>query len=238
MKCGKAHGYISRTVDGELGPRRAARLERHLARCGDCRALLVDLRKIVDGAAGLAAPEPSEKIWRNVRAGLEAGTLRPSAEGARLDRRPLFGSSLPAWRYAGAAVLAVVLVVSGLVVGRRLGRQEARIAAAGPEAGEAYTLAKLDEAERYYQQAIRSLGEAFAAGKGALDPRVIELFDRNLSVIDATIQACREAVLAEPDDLEARSYLLAAYTKKLTLLDSALDLQRGDRDAAVGKTII
>ena len=238
MKCGKAYEYISRTVDGELDPRRAARLERHLAECGDCRALLADLRKIVDGAAGLAAPEPSEKVWRNVRTGLEAGTLRPSAEGARLDRRPLFGSSLPAWRYAGAAVLAVVLVVSGLVVGRRWGRQDVRVAAADPEAGEAYTLAKLDEAERYYQQAITSLSQAFAAGKGTLDPRVIELFDRNLSVIDATIQACREAVLAEPDDLEARNYLLAAYTKKVTLLDSALDLQRGDRDAAVGKTII
>jgi tetratricopeptide (TPR) repeat protein len=235
MRCRKAHEYISRTVDGELGPRRAARLDRHLAGCGDCRALLSDLRKIVDEAAGLAVPEPSEKVWRSVRAGLEAGTLRPSAEGARLDRRPLFGSSLPAWRYAGAAVMAVVLVVSGLVVGRRLGRQDVRL---GPEAGEAYTLAKLDEAERYYEQAIRSLGEAFAAGKGALDPRVTELFDRNLSVIDATIQACREAVLAEPDDLEARNYLLAAYTKKVTLLDSALDLQRGDRAAAVGKKII
>jgi len=235
MRCRKAHEYISRTVDGELDPRRAARLERHLAGCGDCRALLADLRKIVDGAAGLAVPEPSEKVWRNVRAGLETGTLRPSAEGARLDRRPLFGSSLPAWRYAGAAFMAVVLVVSGLVVGRRLGRQDVRL---GPEAGEAYTLAKLDEAERYYEQAIRSLGEAFAAGKGALDPRVIELFDRNLAVIDATIQACRNAVLAEPDDLEARSYLLAAYTQKVTLLDSALDLQRGHRDAAVGKRII
>lgn len=235
MRCRKAHEYISRTVDGELDPRRAARLERHLAGCGDCRTLLADLRKIIDEAAGLAAPEPSEKVWRNVRAGIEAGTLRPSAEGARLDRRPLFGSSLPAWRYAGAAALAVVLVVSGLVVGRRLGRQDVRL---GPEAGEAYTLAKLDEAEHYYEQAIRSLGEAFAAGKGALDPRVIELFDRNLSVIDATIQACRNAVLAEPDDLEARSYLLAAYTQKVTLLDSALDLQRGGRDAAVGKRII
>jgi len=238
MKCGKAHEYISRTVDGELNPRRAARLERHLAECGDCRALLADLRKIVGGAAELEAPEPSEKVWRNVRTGLEAGTLRPSAEGARLDRRPLFGSSLPVWRYAGAVALAVVLVVSGLVVGRRWGRQDVRVAAADPEAGEAYTLAKLDEAERYYQQAITSLSQAFAAGKRGLAPEVVELFERNLLVIDATIQACRGAVLAEPDDLEARNYLLAAYTKKVTLLDSALDLQRGDRDAAVGKTII
>ena len=42
----------------------------------------------------------------------------------------------------------------------------------------------------------------------------------------------------QPDDLEARNYLLAAYTRKITLLDAALDLRRGDRDAAIGKTII
>jgi len=64
---------------------------------------------------------------------------------------------------------------------------------------------------------------------------VAEVFERNLSVIDATIGAVRRSVLEAPDDLEARSYLMAAYTQKITLLDSALDLQRGGRPAA-GKT--
>src|SRR4030042_8975 len=183
MRCRKAHEYISRSVDGELAGRRAARLERHLASCGECRAFLEDLREIVGAAPALAA-------------------------------------GLPA---------------SGLVVGLRLGRQDMPM---GPDAGEKYTLAKLDEAERYYQQAIKSLSEAFAAEKGGLAPQVVELFDRNLSVIDATIQACRRAVLEEPDDLEARNYLLAAYTQKVTLLDSALDLQTRDRDAAGRKKIL
>jgi tetratricopeptide (TPR) repeat protein len=235
MRCRKAQEYISRSVDGELGPRRAARLERHLGKCDNCRAFAADVRKIVEEAPGLAAPEPSDKVWRNIRAGLEAGTLRPSAEGAPLDQRPLFGLSLATLRYAGAAALALILVASGIVVGSRFGRRDVRMT---PEAREAYTLAKLDEAERYYEQAIKSLGEAFAAGKGALAPEVVGLFERNLSVIDSTIQACRAAVLAEPDDLEARNYLLAAYTKKITLLDSALDLQRRDRDDAGMKTII
>ena len=126
-------------------------------------------------------------------------------------------------------------------VGRR--RRTAAGAAGAPlsaaaKGGEAYTLAKLDEAERHYEQAIKALGEAFAADKDGLAPAVVELFDRNLSVVDATIQACRAAVQTEPDDLEARNYLLAAYTRKITLLDAALDLRRGDRDAAIGKTII
>jgi len=235
MRCRKAQGYVSRSVDGELDLRRAARLERHLEKCDDCRAFAADVRKIVEDASGLAVPEPSDKVWRNIRAGLEIGALRPSAEGASLDRRPLFGLGLPALRYAGAAMLALVLVVAGVVVGTRLGREGVRMS---PEARESYTLAKLDEAEGHYQQAIKALGEAFAAGKGVLAPEVAELFDRNLSVIDAAIQACRAAVRAEPDDLEARNYLLAAYAQKVTLLDSALDLQREFRDASGGETII
>jgi hypothetical protein len=235
MRCRKAQEYISRSVDGELDARRAARLERHLGKCADCRTFAADVRKIVHKAPELTAPEPSEKVWRNIRAGLEAGTLRPVAVGAPLDRRPLFGLSPAGLRLAGVAALALVLVASGLLVGTRLRREEVRLS---PQDREALTLAKLDEAERYYMQAVRALSEAFAAGKGTLPPEVVDLFDRNLTVIDSTIQACRAAVQAEPDDLEARNYLLAAYTKKLTLLDSALDLQRGGREAAGMRTII
>ena len=236
MRCRKANEYISRSVDGELAGRQAARLERHLASCGECRALLEDLRKIVGGATELDAPEPSDRVWRNIRAGLAAADVKPLVEGISLEPRPFFGLGVPVLRYAGVAALAVVLVVSGVVVGLRLGRQGTP---AGAEAGEKYTLAKLDEAEGYYQQAIKSLSEAFASQKGVLVPQVAELFDRNLGVIDATIQACRRAVLEEPDDLQARSYLLSAYTEKVTLLDSALDLQRRDRETdGKGKKIL
>jgi len=237
MRCRKAQGYISRSVDGGLSGRESTRLERHLAACGECRALREDLRKIVAGAAGLGSPEPSDRVWRNIRAGLETGAKRAEALGLRPEKRAFFGLGVPAFRLAGAAALAVVLVAAGVVVGRRLGRQDAPLSVAA-KGGEAYTLAKLDEAERHYEQAIKALGEAFAADKDGLAPAVVELFDRNLSVVDATIQACRAAVRTEPDDLEARNYLLAAYTRKITLLDAALDLRSGDRDAAVGKTII
>jgi tetratricopeptide (TPR) repeat protein len=229
MRCRKVHEYISRSIDGELSDGASARLERHLAACDECRAVREDLRKIVAGAARLETPAPSDRVWLNVRAGLARETAGRADERSGAFRRPAFGLGLPALRYAGVAAAALVLVVTGVVVGSRLGRAPAPL---GPEAREKYTLAKLDEAEHYYEQAIKSLGQAFAAGKGTLAPQVAELFERNLSVIDATIQACRRAVLDEPDDLEARNYLLAAYTQKITLLDSALDLQRRDRDAA------
>jgi tetratricopeptide (TPR) repeat protein len=235
MRCRKAQEYISRSVDGEILEREGARLERHLAVCAECRELREDLRTIVGQAAELTSPEPSEKVWLNIRAGLVAGKAKPAQEDLAAERRPFFGWSAPALRYAGVAAVALAFVIAGVAIGRRLGRENASSAG---KRGEAYTLAKLDEAEGYYKQAIKSLSEAFAAEKGTLAPQVAELFDRNLSVIDATIQACRAAVLAEPDDLEARNYLLAAYTQKVTLLDSALDLRRRDRDTVVGKKII
>jgi len=238
MRCRKAMEDISHAVDGELAGRESARLERHLAACPKCRELEADLRRIVAGAAKLGTPEPSDRVWRDLRAGLvreETGQAEREGARERAFRRPAFGAGLPALRYAGVAAAALILVVAGIALGRRLGRGPVT---PGPEAREQYTLAKLDEAERYYQQAIKSLGEAFAAQKGVLGPEVAELFDRNLSVIDATIQACRQAVREEPDDLEARNYLLAAYTQKITLLDDALDLQRRGRDAASGRKIL
>jgi anti-sigma factor RsiW len=237
MRCRKAQEYISRSIDGELAERENARLERHLAACDECRALQADLRRIVRGAAGLAVPEPSEKVWLRIRAGVTAGQAEPASRRSGDARRPAFGLGLPALRTAGFAAAALFLVITGVIVGLRLGRP-ASSASVGPEAREKYTLAKLDEAERFYQQAIKSLSEAFAAEKGTLAPQVTEIFERNLTVIDTTIQACRRAVLAEPDDLDARNYLLAAYTQKITLLDSALDLQRKDRSAAgIKKTL-
>ncbi len=233
MTCHKSREYISRSIDGDLSERENSRLERHLTACDECRALREDLRKIVDGAARLETPEPSEKVWINIRAGLTRERAAGVIAGPGAARRPAFGLGLPAFRYAGIAAAALLLVITGISIGRRLGRGPAPL---GPEARESYTLAKLDEAESHYQQAIKSLSEAFSAEKGMLAPQVAELFDRNLSVIDATIQACRRAVLEEPDDLEARNYLLAAYTQKLTLLDSALDLQRGGQNAAGRRT--
>jgi anti-sigma factor RsiW len=225
MRCRKTHVLISRSIDGELSAREESRLAGHLAGCDECRLLREDLRRIVEGAAGLEIPQPSEAVWSKIRAGLARERAGRADERSGRLRRPAFGTALPVLRYAGVVAVAVFLVVTGFVVGGRLGAGKTPKDLASRER---YVLAKLDEAERYYQQAIRSLSDAFAAEKGELAAPVVDLFDRNLAVVDATIQACRQAVLDEPDDLEARNYLLAAYTQKITLLDSALDLQTGD----------
>jgi anti-sigma factor RsiW len=226
MRCRTAERWISEYVDGSLDGRKKARLERHLSGCADCRAVLEDFRALVETGPALEGPEPGEAVWSRIRARLE------SREGGLADARVpalrlrAFGWGAPALKFAAAAALALVLVAAGVFYGIRIGRSGVRERIADPEK---YTLAKLDEAERYYQQAIMSLSEAFAAQKGQMIPQVADVFERNLAVVDATIQACRQAVLKEPDDMQARNSLLAAYMDKVTVLDTALDLRTGSQ---------
>ncbi len=226
MRCRKAQKYISEYADGTVEPRKAADLERHIEKCAACREVLADFRALTAGARALNAPEPRDGVWRKIEARLAAGERSRATVPARSQEAPrgwAFGLSAPALKFAGAAALALVLIASGIIIGRGLGQKGT---VTYPRNSEGYTLAKLDEAERYYQKAIKSLSEAFAAQQGTMVPQVAEIFEKNLSVIDATIQACRQAVLKEPDDLQARNYLLTAYMDKVSFLDTALESQR------------
>lgn len=222
MRCSKARRYISEYVDGALEARKAAELERHLETCPACREVLDDLRGMKAAASDLETPEPGDEVWRKIRSRLTAPAPEP-ATAVRIPGRWSLGWASPALRLAGAAALALILIGSGVYFGGRLGGTKAPRSLGDRER---YTLAKLDEAEQYYQKAIRSLGEAFAAEKGTMIPEVAAVFEKNLAVIDGTIQACRQAVLKEPDDLQARNFLLAAYMNKMTFLDTALDYQK------------
>ena len=217
MRCAKARRLISEYVDGSLDSRRSERLRRHLESCPECRDVLADFEAIRRDAGSLEAPEPPDRVWLRVKAGLQAARQEPAPPVAI----PGFGFGPARWRLAAAAFLVLLLVAGGVLVGLRLTRT-----AGAPADPERYTLAKLDEAEHYYQLAIKSLSEAFAAGKKNLAPEVAEMFQKNLDVVDLTIKACRAAVVAEPDNIEARDFLLAAYREKMTLLDAVLTQER------------
>lgn len=220
MRCRKTRRLISASIDGPPDARGGAALEKHLDACPACREFEAELRAVVKTASRLERPEPSEDAWAKIRSGIERSAVISPVPPASRFRPSGFGGWSPVLRFAGAALLLIVLVASGVFLGVRL--KEGRT---GPSLNDqaAFTLAKLDEAEGYYMKALESLSEAFASQQGTLVPEVAEMFAKNLEVIDASIQACRRAVLAEPDDLEARNFLLAAYMEKVSFLNAALE---------------
>ncbi len=220
MRCRNAKKSISEYVDGILDVGKKARLEKHFEDCASCRELEADLKTVSEAASRLDRPAPSGDVWARIRAGLTRSAADGAIPAKSRSRDWGFGWRSPAIRYAGAALVGLTLIAAGMFFGIRLGSSSPE-----PSFRERveYTLAKLDEAEGYYMKAIESLNEVFASQQGALVPEVAEMFERNLQVIDASIQACRRAVLAEPNDLEARRFLLASYMEKVSFLNSVLE---------------
>jgi hypothetical protein len=72
--------------------------------------------------------------------------------------------------------------------------------------------------EREYQNAIRLLDQAIARRKDELDPGVVRQYQASLALIDDSIAASRRVLRDHPTDPTARQFLLAAYARKVDLM--------------------
>ena len=211
MRCATARKWISEYIDGLLDETRAATIEEHCASCPECRKLREDFGKISLRAKELKEIAPPESTWLKIREKLEPGEQKVLTLASR--RSKWFG--LPRLSYAVSAALVLAAVIGIFAVRPFFRNQPGPLF--GPGSQE-YTLSKLNEAENHYQLAIKALAEAVAAKQGELDPQTAEVFRANLAAVDASIEACRKAVLTDPADIESRNYLLAAYREKTNLL--------------------
>jgi len=77
---------------------------------------------------------------------------------------------------------------------------------------------QIARAEHEYQKAIRLLDQAIAKQRDRLDPELIKQYESSLALIDNSIAASRRALRERPDDPTTGQFLLAAYAKKLDLM--------------------
>jgi hypothetical protein len=77
---------------------------------------------------------------------------------------------------------------------------------------------QIARAEREYQKAVRMLDQAIAKRRNTLDPALVKEFETSLALIDSSIAASRRALRERPDDPTAGQFLLAAYAKKVELM--------------------
>jgi hypothetical protein len=77
---------------------------------------------------------------------------------------------------------------------------------------------QIAKASREYQSAIKLLERTIAKRKSQLDEGTIKQFEGSLAMIDASIASSRQALRAHPNDPTAARFLLAAYSKKVELM--------------------
>jgi tetratricopeptide (TPR) repeat protein len=123
-------------------------------------------------------------------------------------------------------VAAAGVLVFGVVGGLVLRQKPWSSPAAAKKGSVEFTLAKLQEAQGYYEKAIQALSEAARLQEGGMDPRLADVFSRDLAAMDETIQSCRQIIQEDPDNLTARAYLLTAYREKVSFLEEIMEAGR------------
>src|SRR5262245_32007803 len=101
------HDYVDET----LGAAERAEVESHLASCGECRALVADLREIRRAAGSLDLREPPVRAWGRIERAIRLEGEHSAEQASRVQG---LLRSKATWTWMAAAAVLVLAVVTGL----------------------------------------------------------------------------------------------------------------------------
>jgi anti-sigma factor RsiW len=217
-------------VDDALTAPERAEVERHLAACAACRALVDDQRDVRRVAGELDLREPPVRAWSRIARSIkleadarEGAQHAPGAVRARSARG--FKSAWVPWLAAAAALVLATYV--GLRM--RPATTSTSTASGGPSAAvsgpSAQAIeAELRAAEQHYENAITGLEQITKSEQSDLDPNTAATLQKNLAVIDQAISESRAALRAQPASEPAQQSLMDAFKTKIALLQDTVAL--------------
>jgi len=227
MDCEKCNELLGDFLDGTLAGNDRSLLGAHLDECLGCACVRDEIRSIVSTAQEsreyFVAPPNERALWLRVRNTIEAelnADQKAAAWSAAAAGRENFLSRLMNKRWAlsfpqlAAAVVAIVVGVSVVTtVGvQRLGNDVDR-----PQPGTP-TVRNERNLSSGQMIAIQYLMQRVEERKARWNPRMREAFDRNLSVIDATVSDSMRELDESPHDEISEESLNAALRDKMELL--------------------
>ena len=242
MSCNDYREAIAEFVDGTLDAAGQRELERHVAGCADCRALVADLKSIQAAAFTLERRDPPAHVWKAIR---ERAAAEPSPDArGRVLAWPRTRTAWGVWMAAAAALLLVSTagIVSILNEPPAPAHQAGVERPASPDDSPtaASIAAELNAAEEHYDKAIRGLEQIARSQSGELDPQTAAVLQKNLQVIDQAISDSRVALNQQPTSTDAQDSLFDAMRTKVAVLQQTVELineMRKGNQAEAGRLI-
>jgi len=243
MNCKECRRLLEDFHDHELSEMRAGEVRQHLDACSACAAelrILESERELFERYRAHQANEASASApkWDVLHERISryddgaAASQRAQAGGARRFGWLGFLAGSPLVRQAVYATLLVALSVAGTLIMVKRNRPAPPVPTASVQMQGRVVPASVDKdsvgldsamravrrAEQEYIQAIQLLNEIVDRRKPSLDPKLVREIESNLKSIDESIAATRRAYYERPSDPELAQYMLAAYSKKVELL--------------------
>lgn len=198
MTCSEFHEILPDMLEHEAVGYHAV----HLQSCSECSSLVADLKAISQGAKLLAeADNPSPRVWANIQRTLEAeGIIRaPQQAGGILRSRR---------RWLPFALAAPILAILLLAAGYFLRNNQSAVSN--------QTVASVAQPAPFADND----DEQFL---GELSPAMRATYEDNLKSVDAFIQDAKDSLAQNPNDDEARHFLMRAYEQKAMVYQLAMD---------------
>lgn len=212
---------LSDYLDGNLDTPDRAAVERHLADCRECAAVLEDLGRVAHAARGLEDRQPATDLWPAIARRLEGRARVVPIDAARTPARRRFSFTMP---QLAAAAIALFLLSAAAVwwgIPRPGGVALDRSVPADGKAPEALGVPVSLEPDPAYSDALADLEQAFDATRDRLDPATVATVERNLAIIDDAIRQTVEALRADPGSTFLYDHLERSRRQKLDVLRQA-----------------
>jgi len=212
---------LSDFIDGGLDAETMAEIDDHLRECERCSAEHSGLASMGEALSALPEEPLPEALWPRIANSLQ----EEKAPSGRRGLGPAFAERLeafwgrvrvPLWRPALAAAVSLIVVAVVVSLMTPGGREQ------GPLPRERMVAQALEEvraAEIHYIKAIESLEAISASRAGSLPDGIVVELEANLEVIDDMIVACSNALSSHPESRRLQVHLLAAYGRKVSLLE-------------------
>ena len=208
---------LSEYLDGELDAEGRSALEQHLVGCGDCAALLEQLRAVIARAASLEDRPPAGDLWPGIAARIAQTRPSESEPDRARGRARRFTFSLTQL-VAAAASLALL---SGSAVWWLLTSGSSRSDQFAAPAAALVQPASKSFKDPQYDAAVADLERALIEGRDKLQPATLRVLERNLATIDRAIAEAQRALASDPSNLYLNNHLVDARRRKLDLLRQA-----------------
>jgi hypothetical protein len=189
-------------------------VEAHLNSCPKCWELVSDLRAITDECKLLrSSEEPSQQVWNSIEAALRREGLIHESEPRRPflvpSARRRWGATAWLMPLAAALLIAIAFVMSRPGTGRLAKQTNPPTQVTVPTSPTSAETAEDD------QQVLAEVADSA--------PMMEATYEENLRNVNSYIRDAEAALKANPNDDEARQYLMEARQQKEMLYEMALD---------------
>jgi hypothetical protein len=228
MKCSDCQDLLSDYIDDELHELKHTQVRMHLEKCPECNTIHEDLTQIVSVSRVLPTLAPRNELWEKIEDEIRELTAKPATQrkagnwGRFWGYRLNLSLSMP--QLAGSAIGLIALLVLTASVSYRpeqvtAGSQDAVLTSTHSTIVARPLSSVMNPEEAELNGAISRYMQSLEKRRAKWDPKMQELFDRNLEIVDRSVAECRQMVLRNPNDQVAREVLIIAYKEKLRLLE-------------------